>query len=78
MLTNEDIKILSQLMDEKIKPINNRLDSLEDRLDVIEERLDVIEENTEITRSCTNDIIEWIDYNFHDEYPFPVKKIKTV
>ena len=35
MLTSEDIKLLSQLMDEKLKPIN--------------ERLDTIEENTEIT-----------------------------
>ncbi len=78
MLTNEDIKLLSKLMDEKLKPLNDRLNSVEERLDGIDERLDAIEENTTITRSCTNDIIEWIDFNFHDEYPFPVKKIKTV
>ena len=46
MLTSEDIKLLSQLMDEKLKPIN--------------ERLDTIEENTEITRVATNEVIKWL------------------
>ena len=47
MLTSEDIKLLSQLMDEKLKPIN--------------ERLDTIEEYTEITRVATYEVIIWID-----------------
>lgn len=59
MLTPEDIKLLSQLMDEKLKPIN--------------ERLDAIEENTEITRVAVNEVIKWIDVNFRDEYPFPTE-----
>lgn len=71
MLTPEDIKMIADLMDTKLKPINDRLDN-------IEERLDVIEENTEITRSATNDLIEWVDYNFRDEYPFPVDKKKAI
>ena len=57
MLTSEDIKLLSQLMDEKLKPIN--------------ERLDTIEENTEITRVATNEVIKWIDKYFCEDYPFP-------
>ena len=57
MLTSEDIKLLSQLMDEKLKPIN--------------ERLDTIEENTEITRVATNEVIKWIDNYFREDYPFP-------
>lgn len=59
VLTPEDIKLLSQLMDEKLKPIN--------------ERLDAIEENTEITRVAVNEVIKWIDVNFRDEYPFPTE-----
>lgn len=59
VLTPEDIKLLSQLMDEKLKPIN--------------ERLDAIEENTEITRVAVNEVIKWIDINFRDEYPFPTE-----
>ena len=57
MLTSEDIKLLSQLMDEKLKPIN--------------ERLDTIEENTEITRVATNEVIKCIDKYFREDYPFP-------
>ena len=57
MLTSEDIKLLSQLMDEKLKPID--------------ERLDTIEENTEITRVATNEVIKWIDKYFREDYLFP-------
>lgn len=71
MLTKEDLKLLSQLMDEKLNPINGRLDS-------IEERLEVIEENTEITRVAVNEIIKWIDINFRDDYPFPVEDKKAI
>lgn len=71
MLTAEDIKLLSQLMDEKLKPINERLDKVDERLDTIDERLDTIEENTEITRVATNEVIKWIDKYFREDYPFP-------
>ncbi|MBP1579886.1 MAG: hypothetical protein J6B57_07320 [Oscillospiraceae bacterium] len=78
MLTAEDIKLLSQLMDEKLKPINERLDKVDERLDKvderldsIDERLDTIEENTEITRVATNEVIKWIDKYFREDYPFP-------
>ena len=71
MLTKEDIQMLSQLMDEKLKLINGRLDS-------IEERLEVIEENTEVTRSVLNEVVKWIDVNFRDDYPFPVEDKKAI
>lgn len=71
MLTAEDIKLLSQLMDEKLKPINERLDKVDECLDSIDERLDTIEENTEITRVATNEVIKWIDKYFREDYPFP-------
>ncbi len=60
MLTKEDLQLLSGLMDEKLKPIN--------------ERLEAIEENTEITRDVLNEVVKWIDSNFRDDYPFPVEK----
>ncbi len=71
MLTPEDIKLLSDLMDEKLKPVNERLDKIEDDIEEIKE-------NTEITRAVTNEIVEWIDYNFRDQYPFPVDKKKAI
>ena len=78
MLTSEDIKLLSQLMDDKLKPINDRLDSIEERLDKVEEDIDIIKENTDVTRVVTNELVEWVDYNFRDKYPFPVEKVTIV
>lgn len=85
MLTPEDMQLLSELMDKKLEPINTkldkieeRLDNVEERLDNVEERLDSIEENTEITRAVANELVEWVDFNFHKEYPFPVKKIEVI
>lgn len=71
MLTKEDIQLLSQLMDEKLKPINGRLDS-------IEEQLAEIKDDTEVTRSVLNEVVKWIDVNFRDDYPFPVEDKQAI
>lgn len=85
MLTKEDIQLLSQLMDDKLEPINKRLNGIDERLDGIDERLngiderlDTIEENTEITRSVLNEVVKWIDVNFRDEYPFPTEDKQAI
>ena len=39
-LTNEDLKAISDLMDQKLEPINQRLDKMDSRLDVIELKQD--------------------------------------
>ena len=36
-MTREDLQAISELMDEKLKPINERLDKMDQRLDTIEE-----------------------------------------
>lgn len=78
MLSKEDLQLLSQLMDEKLKPINDCLDGIDNRLDGIDERLDTIEENTEITRSVLNEVVKWIDVNFREDYPFPTEDKKAI
>ena len=35
-LTNEDLKAISDLMDQKLEPINQRLDKMDSRLDKLE------------------------------------------
>jgi DNA repair ATPase RecN len=40
MLTKEDILAIAGLMDEKLKPINDRLDGMDSRLDGMDSRLD--------------------------------------
>lgn len=68
MLTKEDIKLLSQLMDEK----------LDQKLKPIKEELSEIKENTEITRSVLNEVVKWIDVNFREDYPFPTEDKKAI
>lgn len=68
MLTKEDIQLISQLLDEKF----------DEKLKPINERLDAIEENTEITRSVLNEVVKWIDVNFRDDYPFPTEDNKAI
>ena len=68
MLTKEDIQLISQLLDEKF----------DEKLKPINERLDAIEENTEITRSVLNEVVKWIDVNFRDDYPFPTENKKAI
>lgn len=71
MLTKEDLKLLSEMMDSKLEPINKRLDKMD-------ERLDKIEYNTEVTREVVNSIVEWIDVYFRKDYPFPVDKKEAI
>lgn len=68
MLTSEDLKLLSDMLDKKLEPINERLDEMEDSIEEIKE-------NSEITRTALNEVIQWIDVYFRDEYPFPVDKV---
>lgn len=42
-LTNEDLMALSNMMDSKLKPINDRLDKVEERLNKMDERFDQVE-----------------------------------
>ena len=54
MLDKNDLQAIAQLMDEKLKPINERLGS-------IDQRLSNVEEDTKVTRNAANDLIEWAD-----------------
>lgn len=42
-LTKEDLNAISQLMDEKLKPVNNRLDKMDGRFDKMDGRLGKVE-----------------------------------
>lgn len=68
ILDEKDLQAIAQLMDMRLKPINERLDSMDgrldsvdSRLDFIEERLSNVEEDTKITRSAVNNLLEWAD-----------------
>ncbi len=76
MLTNEDLQAISQLLE----PINKRLDNMDSRLDKVEKNITsmkrdikIIKQDCEITRVTTNELVKWVDFNFGDERPFPVR-----
>ena len=68
MLDQNDLQAIAQLMDMKLKPINERLDSMDERLNSMDERLsnleedvETIKEDTQITREATNTLLEWAE-----------------
>ena len=55
-LTNEDLKAIAELMDQKLEPINNRLDQMDNRLDKMDNRLDLIELKQDRTSKKLDDL----------------------
>lgn len=53
-MTAEDLRAIGELMDQKLAPINKRLDS-------IEVRLDSLEESNEEVRNGVNSLISWAE-----------------
>lgn len=68
MLDQNDLQAIAQLMDIKLKPINERLDSMDARLDSMDARLDSmdarlsnLEEDSKITRNAVNTLLDWAE-----------------
>ncbi len=85
MLSEEELKQITQIMAEQLKPIkeemsaikeemNERFDKVNERFDKVDERLNDIEEEAKITRTTTNAIGEWVETYFKHQYPYPVDK----
>ena len=53
-LTKEDLQAIGALMDKKLEPIN-------DRLDTIQADIEQIKEDTTITREAANGLGEWAE-----------------
>ena len=49
-LTNEDLLALSNMMDQKLQPINDRLDDMDKRLDKIESEVLVLKKETRVIK----------------------------
>ena len=75
-MTNEEIKLITDVVTKSVTDSMTQL--IDEKLAPIYEKLEVIEEDTKITRAVVNELVEWVDYNFHDEYPFPVDKKKAM
>lgn len=55
------LEAIGKMMDEKLAPINARLDSLETKVDRLQEDMDELKEYSEITRDGVNTLISWAD-----------------
>ncbi len=77
MLTNEDIMLLSNLMDEKLKPIHQELDGLKHDVNDIKIDIDNMQYDMEIVKVTTNALSEWAEavteYHFPDIH-YPLEK----
>lgn len=73
MLTNEDLQAISQLIKNEVEPINRRLYNIENDIAVMKDDIEIIKEDCEITRITTNELVRWVDFNFGEERPFPVR-----
>lgn len=58
-MTQEDLKAIGTLMDMKLQPIIERLDTLDRRMDTLDQRMDALEESQEETRNGVNMLINW-------------------
>lgn len=62
-LTNDDLLAISEMMDKKLQPINNRLDKIDDRLDKIDDRLDSLKFSQEHITEKLRGIEVTMNYN---------------
>ncbi len=61
MLSKEDLQLLSDLMDKKLTPINERLDKMDVRLDQMQDDISELKEDVKFERSMINTLSEWAE-----------------
>lgn len=82
MLTEEDIKLLSGLMDEKLKPIQADIKLMKSDINVMKEDIGAIKDDVSDAVDKINMISEWCEaateYHIHEiHYPLePSEKLK--
>ena len=84
-MTKEDLQqfreMMSEIIDEKLQPINNRLVNIEEQMTDMKEQIadmktdiEEIKEDGKITRVATNEVVKWIEMHSDNDDPFPVKQ----
>lgn len=82
MLTEEDVKLLSGLMDEKLKPIQADIKIIKSDVKVMKEDIETLKEDMSDAVDKINMISEWCEaateYHIHEiHYPLePDEKLK--
>jgi len=68
MLDEKDLQAIAQLMDSKLKPVNDQMNSMEKRLGSIDERLDkmqngieILKDDSKVTHNAVNNLLDWAE-----------------
>ena len=67
MLTKEDMQLLSDMFDEKLKPIQEDIAQMK-------EDIAIIKEDTAAALYSSSELVRWVDTNFRHKYPFPIDR----
>lgn len=73
-MTKEDLQQISELMDEKLKPIKEDIKTMKSDIANIKEDIEIMKEDFEEVRGTVAEIGKWVEVNA-DRYsnPYPVK-----
>lgn len=74
-MDKELLEAISQMMDEKLKPIQNDIRSLKDDVNGLKDDVQSIKEAQEETRSGVNALLEWAE-ECGNVIKFPLPKVK--
>lgn len=76
MLSADELKQISDILDKKLDPIKNDIGEIKADIEVMKTDIDVmktdiddLKKHTEVTRYAANLAVEWIDTYFRDEFP---------
>ncbi|HCC02321.1 MAG TPA: hypothetical protein DEP60_06425 [Ruminococcaceae bacterium] len=61
MLDEKDLQAIAQLMDSKLKPVNERLDSIDERLDKMQDGIETLKDDSKVTRNAVNNLLDWAE-----------------
>ena len=64
MTDNELILTISELMDKKLSPINNRLQKVEGKIDIVEKHMDSLEGHIDDLETSVNERFDAVDKRF--------------
>lgn len=60
-MDKELLEAISQMMDSKLSPINERLDKIQDDITEMKSDIDILKEDSKITRSAVNNLLDWAE-----------------
>jgi len=61
VLDEKDLQAIAQLMDSKLKPVNEHLGSIDERLDKMQDGIETLKDDSKVTRNAVNNLLDWAE-----------------